>query len=152
MAENRDFVVNSYEEYLADVRTMLEGEGVEWRKYAPPTLFEATDVIEKRVEALVAELSDDERLHRHSDTFVPSKVAEIWEDVGACAAFNDSFFDSLAMASAGRRRKKPAVRILHALGLHSGTATELKEALVSRLEPESWYEENFVGSDGDGYQ
>ncbi|MDD9982297.1 MAG: hypothetical protein OXU81_13215 [Gammaproteobacteria bacterium] len=148
MIKNKQTVVSAYGQYLTDVRGMLKREGVAWRKYASPDLFEATDAIERRLEALVAELSDDGRLGRHTHAFVSSQVPEIWEDTAARTAFEDSFFDSLATASRAKKRPKVAKLILGALGLYSGTARELRDALHLSVQDATWYEERIVGADG----
>ena len=148
MSENGEAVVDAYRTYLADARTMLEREGVDWKVHASPALFEATDVIERRVGTLVAELEDDGRLRRHSHAFVASEVPEIWEDALARRDFERSFFDALAIASGARRWSKAARLLLDALGLGSASAEEIEEALLDRVRAESWYEENFAGADG----
>ena len=121
---------------------------MDWRAYASPALFEAADVIERRVATLVAELDDDGRIRRHSHAFVASELPEIWEDTRARRDFERSFFDALAIASGAPRWPKAARLVLEALGLGSATAEEIEEALLARVRDESWYAENFAGADG----
>ena len=147
MSENGETVAEAYRTYLADARTMLEREGVDWKKYASPTLFEGTEAIDRRVATLVADLEDEGRLERHSLAFVAAEVPEIWEDVRARADFERSFYDALAIASGARQWPRAARLVLDALGLGSASAAEIEEALGVCVQGEYWYEENFVGAD-----
>lgn len=150
MSENEEAVAEAYRTYLADARTMLEREGVDWTKYASAALFEGTEEIERRLATLVADLGDDGRLQRHSLAFVAAEVPEIWEDARATADFERSFYDALAIASSGRRWPRAARLILDALGLGSASAAQIENALQVCVRDEYWYEENFVGPDDDG--
>ena len=143
LSEDDELIVNAFRTYLGDVKAMLEGRGVDWRKHgAPPSLFEATDAIQERIEKLRAALSHEGWLARHSQKFVASEVPEIWEDEAAREAFMESFFDSLALASTAKRRRRAAIMLLNALDRYTGTAQELRAALEASVQDPDWYEEN----------
>ena len=89
-----------------------------------------------------AALSHEDWLARHSQKFVASEVPEIWEDEPARELFVDSFFDSLALASTAKRRRRAAILLLNALDVYTGTAQDLRAALEDRVQDPDWYEEN----------
>ena len=150
LSEDEGVIVNTFRTYLGDVKSMLEEEGVDWRKHrASPSLFEATDAIHERIEKLKASLSHEGWLARHSQKFVPSEVPEIWEDEAARGLFEDSFFDSLALASTAQKRRRVVVMLLNALGAYTGTADDLHAALEDRVRDPDWYKENFGDAVGD---
>ena len=143
LSEDEDVIVNAFRTYLGDVKSMLEDRRVDWRKHgAPPSLFEATQPIQERIERLKAALSHEDWLARHSQKFVASEVWEIWEDEPARELFVDSFFDSLALASTAKRRRRAAILLLNALDVYTGTAQDLRAALEDRVQDPDWYEEN----------
>ena len=145
LSEDIDSIMSAYSAYLDDAKQMLEAEGVNWKKYASPTLFEETDGVMALIDKLVAELGDEDRLRRHIHAFVPTEVPEIWEDARATRTFEESFFGSLAISAAGKRRSAATNLLLMALGFHtrkSLTAEDIREALELQLRDEHWYEEN----------
>ena len=151
MAEETQSIVDAYSTYLSDVKETLEQVGVEWRKYAAPSLFKETSAIERPIEALVIELSHDHRLQMHAQAFVSSELPEIWEDAAAREAFENSFFDALAAASSARRRSTAAKLILDALGSFVSTAKQIRQELLRKVRDPDWYERHFhrTGDDSD---
>lgn len=144
LSEDEEVIVDAFRTYLGDVKSMLEDQRVDWRKHgASPSLFEATHPIQERIEKLKAALSHEGWLARHSQKFVPSEVPEVWEDEAARELFMESFFDSLALASTAKRRRRAAVTLLDALGVYAGTAEDLRAALEDSVHDAAWYEENF---------
>ncbi len=149
LSENEDVIVNAFRTYLGDVKSMLEERGVDWRKHgAPASLFEATHPIQQRIERLKAALSHEGWLARHSQKFVASEVPEIWEDEAARGLFEDSFFDSLALASTKRSRRRAATLLLDALDAYTSTADDLRAALEDRLQDPDWYQNNIGDAAG----
>ena len=150
LSEEEDTIKDAFRTYLGDVKSMLEREGVDWRKHgAPPALFKATDAIQDRIERLKASLSHEGWLDRHSQKFVASTVPEIWDDDAARGMFEDSFFESFALASTAKRRRRAAIMLLNALDTYTGTAHDLRDALEDRVRDADWYEENIRYAAGD---
>ena len=138
-----DVIVPAYSLYLSDVRSMLDNEGVEWRRHADENLFKEGR-IGKLLDSLLAALAEA-RVDRHCQAFVGREVPEIWEDAIAYKSFEDSFFESLACASSGRLLKEgSAGLILRSLKLSHFTAEEIRTGLRDALKDEDWYQRDFL--------
>lgn len=138
-------IVAAYCTYLTDAKRFLDEYDVNWSKYTSADLFQNTEKIERFLDVLTVELGDEDRLTQHSQAWVPTEVPEIWDDIQARRAFEDSFFDSLATAST-KKTQGAARLILNAikLDLDNSTAKEIKNALIDSLKDESWYERNLL--------
>lgn len=145
LTEEQDAIVAAYRQYLADAKRTLEEQDIEWRKYVSPALFKKTKRIKGHLERLAAELGDEDRLRRHCDAYVPSAVPEIWEDVEAREDFEDSFFESLEIASGSRQWPKATGLLLRAMGVYSRrpmAAAKIRERLERSLRDDGWYEDS----------
>ncbi|MDE0304243.1 MAG: hypothetical protein OXI87_05070 [Albidovulum sp.] len=83
-------------------------------------------------------------MDRHCQAFVACEVPEIWEDNTARESFEDSFFESLALASPPEKNPRgSAKQILDSLGLSDVKAEKIKTALQNALKERDWYRNNF---------
>ena len=140
--------VNAYREYLRDVRSTMVDNKVKWKKN-DDHLFTSTARIEKRIDVLTENLSRKSWCKRFSHTVVLQRVPEIWDDVIARKAFEESFFESLAEQSfkgkGKRRRSSAASQLLCAVGVKDeSTAQTIQDKLEESLTDPDWYDRSFA--------
>ena len=144
LVRRESFIVEAYQAYLEAARETMDSRGVAWRDYVDPRLFTDTEPVRKQIRSLVGKLSDEKRFKRYCQAYVSSEVPELWEDATALAAFESSFFESLAAASSGRRRPKAAGAVLDAIGAYDQEAEVIRALLAKRLVDPKWYENGFL--------
>ena len=146
----RQETIERYCEYLQDVRNAIHDNeidlGNEKTRKRWDHAFESTDRIERRVDMLAENLGREAWRARLSRPFVSQRVPEIWDNVVAREAFEDSFFESLAEQSRkGRRsRSRAASRLLDAIGIKDETkAKNIRDQLEESLTDPKWYRRHF---------
>ena len=104
--------------------------------------FESIDDIEKRMVLLAENLDRKAWRERLSRPIVSKRVPEIWDDVVAREAFEESFFESLAEQSLKGigKRSRASDRLLGAIGIEDeAKATDIRDKLEESLTDPDWY-------------
>lgn len=142
----RQETIERYLEYLQDVRNAIGvneidlGDGDGRRRWE--RAFTSTDRIKKRIDMLAENLDREAWRVRLSRAFVPQRVPEIWDDIVARKAFEESFFESLAEQSYKGKGKqsRAAGQLLHAIGIKDeAKAKDIKCKLEESLTDPDWY-------------
>ena len=131
---------------LRAVRETMVNNEVKWKK-GDTHLFDSTQRIERRIDMLTENLSRKSWRKRFSHTVVLQRVPEIWDDVIARKAFEESFFESLAELSykGKRRRSSAASQLLCAVGIKDeSTAQKIQDKLEESLTDPDWYDRSFA--------
>ena len=140
--------ITAYREYLRAVRETMVNNEVRLKK-DDNHLFDSTDRIERRIDVLTENLSRKSWRSRFSHTVVLQRVPEIWDDIIARKAFEESFFESLAEQSCkgkGKRlRSSAASQLLCAVGIRDeSTARTIQDKLEECLTDPDWYDRSFA--------
>ena len=146
----RKETIERYREYLQRVRNAVRDNEIElggknarkrWER-----AFESIDKIEERIDVLAENLGRKAWRERLSRAFVSQRVPEIWDDVVAREAFEESFFESLAEQSRkgkgkGKgKRSRAADRLLRAIGIEDkAKAKDIRGKLEKSLTDPDWY-------------
>ena len=142
----RQETIKRYRKYLKDVRNAIRdsevdlgGEDVRkrWER-----AFVATDQIKRRIDMLAENLGREAWRVRLSRAFVSQRVPEIWDDIVAREAFEESFFESLAEQSRkGKgKRSRAADQLLRAIGIEGeAKAKDIRDKLEESLIDPDWY-------------
>ena len=146
----RQETIERYREYLKRVQNAIDeneidlgrGDGRKrWER-----AFVSTEQIEKRIDMLAENLDRKAWRERLSRPFVSQRVPEIWDDVVAREAFEESFFESLAEQSRkGKgKRSRAADRLLRAIGIKDeAKAKDTRDKLEESLIDPDWYRRDF---------
>ena len=145
----RQETIKRYLKYLQDVKNAIQDNEIDLRDKETRKrwnrAFKSTDRIERLIDTLAENLGREAWRKRLSRPFVSQRVPEIWDDVVAREAFEESFFESLAEQSRkGRtgkgKRSRAAGQLLHAIGIEDeATAEEVRDKLKESLADSDWY-------------
>ena len=136
-------------DYLAAVRDTMDTYDVNWQlalergKAASP--FGDSAPIDRRIDVVIAILSDDARRQKLCRAFVKATVPSFNDDAEAASEFERTFFESLEAQSFYVRRKSSAAKRFFSAGIaEQSTAGEIRINLEKQLMDEGWYRDRFL--------
>lgn len=141
-------MVREFADYLAAVRETMDKHGVNWQlalergRAANP--FGDSTPVERRIDVVVASLSDDARRQKLCRAFVRAAVPSFNDDAEAASEFERTFFESLEAQSFHGRRSSAAKRFFDAGIAEQSTAEEIRVTLEEKLVDEGWYRDRFL--------
>lgn len=147
--KGRTETIGSYRDYTAAVRQTMDENDVNWGGVlAASSLtdpFEDIGPIERRVDVIVADLSQDERRGRMCASFVRTPVPNFIEDVEAAQEFQRTFFEDLENESFRARRSSAAKDILDAVDVGAEVRSDdIREGLERKLSGTDWYRDYYL--------
>ena len=147
IGRGRSETIDAYRNYLRDVRDALVNNKIDLGKNRRrwENAFKSTDRIERRIEMLVENLEREASRKRLTHAFVSQRVPEIWDDIVARSAFEETFFASLAEQSHKSNHRSPAAgRLLQAIDCRIETKPqEIQKKLEVKLTVPGWYDRTF---------
>ena len=145
----RTIVVREFVDYLSAVRETMDTHDVNWQlalergKAANP--FGNSAPIERRIDVVIASLSDDARRQKLCRAYVKAAVPSFNDDAEAASEFERTFFESLEVQSFDVRRKSSAAKRFFNAGIaEQSTAEEIRINLEEKLVDEGWYRGRFL--------
>ena len=144
----RQETIKRYRKYLRDVQNAIHDNEIDLggkkARKRWDCAFESTDKIERRIDTLAENLGRKAWRVRLSRPFVSQRVPEIWDDVVAREAFEESFFESLAEHSRKTKWSRAVGRLLRAIGIEDeATADDIRDKLEESLSDPKWYRRHF---------